>query len=417
MNGRVLLIIGGGIAAYKSLELIRLLMRHGIAVTPLLTTAAEHFVTPMSAAALAGEKVHRNLFSLTDEMEMGHIALSRAADLVVVAPATADLMARAATGLASDLATTILLATDKPVLMAPAMNVRMWEHPATRRNLERLKADGIRFVGPEEGDMACGEYGMGRMVEPQALLEAILDMLPPARTASSPLPEGPLTGAKVLITAGPTHEPLDAVRYIANRSSGRQGYALAEAARDLGARVVLVSGPVNLPVPEGIEVIPVETAREMLQAVRDELPADIAVFAAAVADWRVRQAASGKMKKEHGTPHLELVPNPDILATVAGLEKDRPAIVAGFAAETDTVIENARRKLEAKGADIIVANDVSPQEGVFGGTENAVHLVTAQGVESWPRMDKHRVAERLMRHLARMWHDATRASGAEGADS
>ncbi len=417
MNGRVLLIIGGGIAAYKSLELIRLLKRHGIAVTPLLTTAAEHFVTPMSAAALAGEKVHRNLFSLTDEMEMGHIALSRTADLVVVAPATADLMARAATGLASDLATTILLATDKPVLMAPAMNVRMWEHPATRRNLERLKADGIRFVGPEEGDMACGEYGMGRMAEPQALLEAILDMLPPARTASSPLPEGLLTGAKVLITAGPTHEPLDAVRYIANRSSGRQGYALAEAARDLGARVVLVSGPVNLPVPEGIEVIPVETAREMLQAVRDELPVDIAVFAAAVADWRVRQAASGKMKKDHGTPHLELVPNPDILAIVAGLEKDRPAIVAGFAAETDTVIENARRKLEAKGADIIVANDVSPQEGVFGGTENAVHLVTAEGVESWPRMDKHQVAKRLMRHLARMWHDATRASGAEGADS
>ncbi len=417
MNGRVLLIIGGGIAAYKSLELIRLLKRHGIAVTPLLTTAAEHFVTPMSAAALAGEKVHRNLFSLTDEMEMGHIALSRAADLVVVAPATADLMARAATGLASDLATTILLATDKPVLMAPAMNVRMWEHPATRRNLERLKADGIRFVGPEEGDMACGEYGMGRMAEPQALLEAILDMLPPAHTASSPLPEGLLTGAKVLITAGPTHEPLDAVRYIANRSSGRQGYALAEAARDLGARVVLVSGPVTLPVPEGIEVIPVETAREMLQAVRDELPVDIAVFAAAVADWRVRQAASGKMKKDHGTPHLELVPNPDILATVAGLEKDRPAIVAGFAAETDTVIENARRKLEAKGADIIVANDVSPQEGVFGGTENAVHLITVEGVESWPRMDKHQVAKRLMRHLARMWHDTTRASGAEGADS
>ncbi len=421
MNGRVLLIIGGGIAAYKSLELIRLLKRRGIAVTPLLTRAGERFVTPMSAAVLAGEKVHDDLFSLTDEVEMGHIALSRSADLIVVAPATADLMARAAAGLASDLATTVLLATDKPVLMAPAMNVRMWEHPATRRNLERLRADGVRFVGPEEGDMACGEYGMGRMAEPQIVLQAILDLLSgtEARTATTApaLPEGPLSGAKVLITAGPTHEPLDAVRYIANRSSGRQGYALAEAARDLGARVVLVSGPVNLPVPEGIEVIPVETAREMEQAVRDELPADIAVFAAAVADWRVKNAASGKMKKERGTPQLKLVPNPDILATVAGMEEGRPAIVTGFAAETDDVIENARRKLKAKGADIIVANDVSPQEGVFGGMENAVHLVTAEGVESWPRMDKRQVAQRLMRHLARMWHEAKAAKGAGKADS
>ncbi len=421
MNGRVLLIIGGGIAAYKSLELIRLLKRRGIAVTPLLTRAGERFVTPMSAAALAGEKVHDDLFSLTDEVEMGHIALSRSADLIVVAPATADLMARAAAGLASDLATTVLLATDKPVLMAPAMNVRMWEHPATRRNLERLRADGVRFVGPEEGDMACGEYGMGRMAEPQIVLQAILDLLSGTEagtaTTAPALPEGPLSGAKVLITAGPTHEPLDAVRYIANRSSGRQGYALAEAARDLGARVVLVSGPVNLPVPEGIEVIPVETAREMEQAVRDELPADIAVFAAAVADWRVKNAASGKMKKERGTPQLKLVPNPDILATVAGMEEGRPAIVTGFAAETDDVIENARRKLKAKGADIIVANDVSPQEGVFGGMENAVHLVTAEGVESWPRMDKRQVAQRLMRHLARMWHEAKAAKGAGKADS
>ena len=422
MNRRVLLIIGGGIAAYKSLELIRLLRRRGIAVTPLLTEAGKRFVTPMSIAALAGEKVHDDLFSLTDEVEMGHIELSRASDLIVVAPATADLMARAAAGMASDLATTVLLATDKPVLMAPAMNVRMWEHPATRRNLARLKADGVRFVGPEEGDMACGEYGMGRMAEPQALFEAILDMLSPAGTASgggavTALPEGPLSGAKVLITAGPTHEPLDAVRYIANRSSGRQGYALAEAARDLGARVVLVSGPVNLPVPEGIEVMPVETAREMLRAVRDELPADIAVFAAAVADWRVENAAAGKMKKERGAPQLKLVPNPDILATVAGMEKDRPAIVAGFAAETDDVIGNARRKLQAKGADIIVANDVSPQRGVFGGTENTVHLVTAEGVDSWPRMDKRQVAERLMQRLARMWHDAKGAKGAGEADS
>ncbi len=421
MNGRVLLIIGGGIAAYKSLELIRLLKRRGIAVTPLLTKAGERFVTPMSAAALAGEKVHDDLFSLTDEVEMGHIELSRSADLIVVAPATADLMARAAAGLASDLATTVLLATDKPVLMAPAMNVRMWEHPATRRNLERLKADGIRFVGPEEGDMACGEHGMGRMAEPQTLLEAILDMLPgtgaETGTAAPALPEGPLSGAKVLVTAGPTHEPLDAVRYIANRSSGRQGYALAEAARDLGARVILVSGPVNLPVPEGIEIIPVETAREMLQAVRDELPVDIAVFAAAVADWRVENAASGKMKKEQGAPELKLVPNPDILATVAGMDTGRPAIVAGFAAETDDVIENARRKLQAKGADIIVANDVSPQQGVFGGTQNAVHLVTTEGVESWPRMDKRQVAERLMRHLARMWHDVKAGKGAGKADS
>ncbi len=422
MHGRVLLIIGGGIAAYKSLELIRLLKRRGIAVTPLLTEAGKRFVTPMSAAALAGEKVHDDLFSLTDEVEMGHIELSRAVDLIVVAPATADLMARAAAGMASDLATTVLLATDKPVLMAPAMNVRMWEHPATRRNLERLKADGVRFVGPEEGDMACGEYGMGRMAEPQALLEAILDMLPAAATQAGftggpALPEGPLSGAKVLVTAGPTHEPLDAVRYIANRSSGRQGYALAEAARDLGARVILVSGPVNLPVPEGIEVIPVETAREMLRAVRDELPADIAVFAAAVADWRVENAAAGKMKKEQGTPRLKLVPNPDILATVAGMEEGRPTIVVGFAAETDDIIENARRKLQAKRADIIVANDVSPQQGVFGGTKNTVHLITVEGVESWPRMDKRQVAERLMERLARMWHDAKAAKGAGEADS
>ncbi len=417
MNGRVLLIIGGGIAAYKSLELIRLLKRRGIAVTPLLTSAGERFVTPMSAAALAGEKVHDDLFSLTDEVEMGHIELSRAADLVVVAPATADLMARAAAGLASDLATTVLLATDKPVLMAPAMNVRMWEHPATRRNMERLKADGVRFVGPEEGDMACGEHGMGRMAEPQALLEAILDMLPGGDGEGPTLPEGPLSGATVLVTAGPTHEPLDAVRYIANRSSGRQGYALAEAARDMGARVVLVSGPTSLPVPEGIEVVPVETAREMLRAVREELPVDIAVFSAAVADWRVDNAATGKMKKERGAPRLELVPNPDILATVAGMEEGRPTVVAGFAAETDDVIGNARRKLDAKGADIIVANDVSPEGGVFGGTENAVHLVTPEGVESWPRMDKRQVAERLMRRLARMWRDAKAAKGGGEADS
>ena len=398
MNRRILLIIGGGIAAYKALELIRLLKRRGIAVTPVLTQAGAQFVTEMSVAALAGEKVHGDLFSITDETQMGHIELSRAADLVVVAPATADLMAKAAAGLASDLASTLLLATDKPVLMAPAMNVRMWEHAATRRNLAQLRADGVRFTGPESGEMACGEFGPGRMAEPETIaaeIETLLD-------APGALPEGPLSGRKVVITAGPTHEPIDPVRYIANRSSGRQGYALAGAARDMGARVVLVSGPVSLPVPPGIEVIPVERAEEMLAAVKEEMPCDLAIFAAAVADWRVKDAAAGKLKKQAGPPRLELAPNPDILATIGKMKRHRPALVIGFAAETEDLLAQARRKLAAKGADMIVANDVSPESGVFGGAHNQVHLVTAQGVEDWPRMDKAQVARRLMERLAKM---------------
>ncbi len=407
---RVLLIIGGGIAAYKSLELIRLLRKAGVAVTPLLTSGGEQFVTPMSASALAGEKAHGELFSLTDEVEIGHIELSRAADLIVVAPATADLMARAACGLANDLATTVLLATDKPVLMAPAMNVRMWEHPATRRNAERLRADGVRFIGPEEGDMACGEHGMGRMSEPREIAAEAMRLLYGAGADAAPaalsyipaLPEGVLSGKKVVITAGPTHEPIDPVRYIANRSSGRQGYAIAEAARDAGARVILVSGPVNLPIPEGMEVIPVETARQMLAAVEAEMPADIAIFTAAVADWRASEERAEKMKKDGKAPRLELAENPDILAAIGKRREDRPAIVVGFAAETENIIANARAKLRAKGADMIIANDVSPESGVFGGDENSVHVITADKVDSWPRMDKHEVARRLVALLAEM---------------
>jgi len=337
---------------------------------------------------------------------MGHIELSRAADLIVVAPATADLMAKAANGLANDLASTLLLATDKDVLMAPAMNVRMWEHPATRRNAAQLRADGVRFIGPEEGEMACGEYGPGRMAEPEEIADEILALLDEGSLIeTSALPEGPLSGKKVVITAGPTHEPIDPVRYIANRSSGKQGYALAGAARDMGARVILISGPVNLPIPEGIEVIPVETAQEMLEKVRAEMPADIAIFAAAVADWRVKKAASGKIKKGKTAPKLELAENPDILATIAGLKKNRPALVIGFAAETDNVIANARKKLEAKGADMIAANDVSPDKGVFGGDENTLHLVTRDGVEDLGPMSKQAAARALLTRIAAMLPD------------
>ncbi len=402
MNRRVLLIIGGGIAAYKALELIRIFRRRGVSVTPLLTKGAEHFITPLSAAALAGEKAHDALFSLTDEVEMGHIELSRAADLIVVAPATADLMARAAAGLADDLATTVLLATDAPVLMAPAMNVRMWQHAATQANLATLKARGVHFVGPDVGDMACGETGPGRMAEPQAIAATALEIM--AAAASPAGTDRPLAGARVLITSGPTREPIDPVRYIANRSSGRQGHALAEAARDLGAQVVLVSGPVAIPAPHGVEVISVETAREMLKAVRAALPADIAVFAAAVADWRVRQASPAKLKKGATPPHLELEKNPDILATIARLQQGRPAIVAGFAAETDDLLANAERKLREKGADFIIANDVSPESGTFGGSHNQVHILSPQGIDAIPRMDKHALARLLMERFARAWH-------------
>ncbi len=405
---RILLIIGGGIAAYKALELIRLCKKANIAVTPILTRAGEQFVTPLSVAGLAGEKTYTHLFDLTDEAEMGHIQLSRVADLVVVAPATADLMAKMATGQADDLATTALLATDTPVLIAPAMNVRMWEHPATQRNLTTLTGDGVLVCGPEEGDMACGEYGPGRMSEAADIFAAIEkfyagDNHPPQPTTPT-RQTGPLSGRKVLITAGPTHEPIDPVRYIANRSSGKQGYALAEAAIALGAEVALVSGPVGLPIPQGVELINIETARDMLKAVQGELPCDMAIFCAAVADWRTEDNAQQKMKKDGSgqPPALKLAENPDILKSVGHLKNHRPALVVGFAAETENVIENARKKLIAKNADIIIANDVSDEGGVMGGRDNTVHLVGPDNVEHWEKMPKQDVAVRLMDRFSDM---------------
>lgn len=389
----VLLIIGGGIAAYKSLELIRLLKQRGARVRTIMTKAAEEFVTPLSVASLSGEKVYTHLFSLTDEVEMGHIQLSRAADLLLVAPATADLMARMAHGLASDLASTALLATDKTVLIAPAMNVRMWNHRATARNLATLEADGVLVVGPNEGEMACGEYGPGRMAEPQEIVEAV--------EAFFSVADKPLAGRKVIVTAGPTHEPIDPVRYLANRSSGKQGYALAAAAARAGADTTLISGPVSLAEPAGVRVICIETADEMLRAVKAELPADIAIFAAAVADWKPAQPAENKIKKSRsGTPEIALAENPDILRTVAKLSEGRPRIVVGFAAETQDVIANAKAKLVSKGSDIIIANDVSAGSGVMGGERNRVHLVTRAGVESWPELDKSEVAAKLIERLA-----------------
>ena len=388
----ILLIIGGGIAAYKSLDLIRRLKERGASVTPVLTRAAEEFVTPLSASALAGEKVYRHLFDLTDEAEMGHIELSRAADLIVVAPATADLMAKMAGGQADDLASTLLLATDKRVLIAPAMNVRMWTHAATRRNAAILAADGILTVGPNEGDMACGEYGPGRMAEPLEIVAAV----------EAALGGGPLAGRHVLVTSGPTHEPIDPVRYIANRSSGAQGTALAAALRDLGAKVTFVTGPAAVPPPAGVTVAQVDTAAEMLAAVRAALPADAAVFAAAVADWRVANASTQKMKKDSSgrAPALEFAENADILATVAGMKKGRPALVVGFAAETTDVVAHATAKRARKGCDWIVANDVSPETGVMGGTENAVTLISDAGADTWPRLPKDEVARRLARKIS-----------------
>ncbi len=401
---RILLVIGGGIAAYKSLELIRLCRKANIAVTPILTRAGAEFVTPLSVSSLANEKVYTDLFDLTDEAEMGHIQLSRVADLVVVAPATADLMAKMASGLANDLASTALMATDKPVLVAPAMNVRMWQHPATQRNITTLKQDGVLFTGPDDGDMACGEYGPGRMSEPSDILEAIKAFLGPGLPEASGLPGGPLAGRKVVITAGPTHEPIDPVRYIANRSSGKQGYALAAAAIAAGAEVALVSGPVHLPIPPGVELIRVETAREMLAAVEAEMPCDIAIFCAAVADWRTAADAQQKMKKDGSgkVPSLELTENPDILKTIGHLKKNRPPLVIGFAAETENVISNARKKLESKAADLIVANDVSHAGGVMGGNDNTVHLVGKSGVDSWDSMSKQAVATGLIERFADM---------------
>ncbi len=398
---KILLVIGGGIAAYKCLELIRRLKESGFAVRAVMTKAAQQFVTPLSVGALTGDRVFIDLFSLDDEREIGHIRLSREADLIVVAPATADLMAKMAGGHADDLATAVLLATDKPVLIAPAMNPRMWAHPATQRNLATLLADGVTVIGPNAGEMAeRGEAGVGRMAEPAEVLAAIRARL----SAPGAKPEvRPLTGRHVIVTSGPTHEPIDPVRYIANRSSGKQGHAIAAAAARLGARVTLVSGPTTAPAPSGVTVVRVETAAEMLAAVTAALPADCAVFAAAVADWRVANSADEKIKKDgkKRAPTLDLVENPDILKTIATeAPSQRPALVIGFAAETENVIEYAKKKRKSKGCDWIVANDVSPETGIMGGDRNTVHFVAADSVESWPEMDKADVAEQLMARAA-----------------
>lgn len=410
----VLLIIGGGIAAYKVLEVIRRLKDRGIASRCILTRAGEQFVTPLTVSSLAGERCFTDLFSLTDEADIGHIALSRSTDLIVVAPATADLIAKMANGLADDLASTALLATDKRILIAPAMNPRMWQHPATRRNMAQLEKDGVLVIGPNSGAMAeRGESGPGRMAEPPELLAAIEAALAGEKPAAQRaigflgrLPGGEATaagglaGRHVLITSGPTHEAIDPVRYIANRSSGKQGHAIAAAAAAAGARVTLVSGPVNLPDPPGVETVHVESARQMLAAVEAALPADIAIFAAAVADWRVADEAPEKMKKDGlALPPLALVENPDILATVAHRSSGRPPLVVGFAAETQNVIDYATAKLKKKGCDLIVANDVGGT-GVMGGDANTVHLVTVTGVETWPTLPKDEVASRLIAHIA-----------------
>ena len=389
---RILLIIGGGIAAYKSLDLIRRLREAEASVTPVMTRAAAEFVTPLSVAALAGEKVYTDLFDLTDEAEMGHIQLSRVADLIVVAPATADLMAKMAQGRADDLASTLLLATDTRVLIAPAMNVRMWGHQATQRNVVQLHSDGVMFVGPNEGEMACGEYGAGRMAEPMEILAAV----------KAVLNDGPLAGKHAIVTSGPTHEPIDPVRYIANRSSGAQGTAIAAALRDLGAKVTFVSGPATVAPPAGVTVVRVETAQQMLAAAEAALPADVAVFAAAVADWRVANAADKKIKKDGSgkMPSLNFTENPDILALVSQLKINRPKLVIGFAAETDSLLAHATAKRARKGCDWIVANDVSPMTGIMGGAENAVTLITDAGVDVWPRMEKTSVARLLAAKIA-----------------
>lgn len=388
---RVLLIVGGGIAAYKALELVRLLRKAGVAVRPVLTAAGAQFVTPLSLSALSEDKVYADLFSLTDEAEMGHIELSRSADLVVVAPATADLMAKAAQGRADDLASTVLLATDKPVLMAPAMNVRMWTHAATQRNLATLRGDGVTIVGPDEGAMACGEFGPGRLAEPPVIFEAVMAALGGGKR--------PLAGKRAIVTAGPTAEPIDPVRVLTNRSSGQQGYAIAGALAALGAEVTLVSGPVALPTPAGVKRVDVETAVQMLDASRAALPADIAVCVAAVADWRPETLGLAKIKKgEGGPPAITLVENPDILATLSKDAK-RPRLVVGFAAETNDVEANAKAKLARKGCDWIVANDVSTP-GIMGGAENVVALVTSQGVERWERMSKTEVGRKLALKIA-----------------
>jgi phosphopantothenoylcysteine decarboxylase / phosphopantothenate---cysteine ligase len=397
---RVLLIIGGGIAAYKSLDLIRRLQDRGARVRCILTAAAAHFVTPLGVGALAGERAYTDLFDAQSEFDVGHIRMARDTDLIVVAPATADLIAKMASGQADDLATAVLLATDKPTLLAPAMNPHMWAAKATQRNLARLRADGVQFIGPNAGEMAeRGEAGLGRMAEPLEIASAADAML---------RSEGLLAGKRVLVTSGPTSEPLDPVRVLANRSSGKQGHAIAAAAAAAGADVTLVSGPVNLPNPPGVSVVHVETAREMLAAVEKALPADIAVFAAAVADWRPQQASQSKMKKQGRPPTIELVENPDILATIAHRKSGRPPLVVGFAAETDNVIANAKAKLARKGCDWIVANDVSPATGIMGGDSNTVHLVTADAVENWPPQSKEDVARALIARIAATLQGAER---------
>ncbi|QPQ55933.1 bifunctional phosphopantothenoylcysteine decarboxylase/phosphopantothenate--cysteine ligase CoaBC [Allosphingosinicella flava] len=401
---RILLIVGGGIAAYKACELIRLIRKEGGSVRCVLTKAGEQFVTPMTLAALSEQEVHTSLWSLKDEVEMGHIQLSRQADLVVVCPATADLMAKMAAGIADDLATTLLLATDKPVLAAPAMNVRMWLHPATQRNVARLRADGVTVLEPDEGEMACGEYGRGRLPEPAAILEAIQSALAPSegegRRREWPSPSlgtnARLTGKHIIVTAGPTHEAIDPVRVIANRSSGKQGYAIAEALTALGARVTLISGPTSLATPSGAQRIDVQTAAQMEHAVDQALPADAAILVAAVADWRVETAPS-KLKKSAGPPDLNWMPNPDILALL-GARADRPRLLVGFAAETDNVVAEAQAKRVRKGCDWIVANDVSGD--VMGGDTNEIHLVTQDGVEHWDAASKADVARRLAGRIA-----------------
>jgi len=399
---RILLIVGGGIAAYKSLELVRRLKERGASVHAIVTKGGAEFVTPLSLSVLTEEKALTDLFDLKDEAEIGHIRLSREADLIVVVPATADLLAKMAHGLADDLATAVLLATDKPVLAAPAMNVRMWQHPATRRNLATLQADGTHFVGPDEGEMACGEYGPGRMAEPQAILEAIASLLDAGVNSPRVAPlNASLRGRHVLITSGPTQEPIDPVRYIANRSSGKQGHALARAAAALGAEVTLVSGPVALPDPPGVTVVKVETAHEMLAATLAALPADIVICAAAVADWRAADESPQKLKKQNQVEaELKLALNPDILATIAKPGPKRPRLVIGFAAETENLIENAVAKRRTKGADWIVANDVWPGTGAMGGDSTQVRLITAAGVEDWPPLSKDETAARLLARAA-----------------
>ncbi len=392
LNGkRILLIIAGGIAAYKTLELIRRLRERGVRVRCVLTPAGAQFVTPLSVAALSEDKVYSDLFSLTDESEMGHIRLSREADLVVVAPATADLMARMAAGMANDLAATALLATDKPVLMAPAMNTMMWLHPATQANLKTLEARGVRRIGPGQGDLACGETGPGRMSEPHEILAAI----------EAFFAGGPLAGRRALVTSGPTYEPIDPVRFIGNRSSGKQGHAVAAALAALGAETTLVTGPTREPDPTGVSVRHIESAAEMLAACEAVLPVDVAVMAAAVADWRPVERKAQKMKKDgSGPPAISLTENPDILATLGAAGNRRPRLLIGFAAETENVIEHAIAKRRRKGCDWILANDVSASVGTFGGAENAVHLIDAEGTESWPRLDKAEVARRLAQRIA-----------------